>query len=109
MNTLMQRLNELQRELASRHPDVVFIDYLGQTKERLRMEPDLNEPNPEAALWRDGMHLSVAGNTDLARYCLDAAYREWLFPLRDVAGNPIAPANLRKTRRSRATGLPPLP
>lgn len=110
MNTLMQRLNELQRDLVQRrHPNVAFVDYMGQTRKRLRMEHDLSEPNPEAALWRDGMHLSVEGNTDLALYCLDAAYRAWLFPLRDIDGNVIAPANLRKTRRSRATGLPPLP
>lgn len=94
LNEMMVRLNDLQKEVAAKHPKVLFIDYIGQTKERLRVRPNIREPNPEAGMWRDGLHLSAEGYRDLARYCLEQAYRDWLMPLRDVRGNVVAPARI---------------
>lgn len=92
MNRLMLRLTELQGEVARNHPGVTFIDYVGRTKQIVGRPANLAEPTPAAYLWKDGMHLSREGNTWLAEYCLDQAYRQWLMPLRDVRGHVIRPA-----------------
>ncbi len=91
MNHLMSRLTELQQEVVQRHPGVTFIDYVGRTKLLAGAPSNLLEPTPAAFLWKDGMHLSREGNTRLAEYCLDQAYKEWLLPLRDVRGQVILP------------------
>lgn len=91
LNELSWRFDQLQAEVVRKHPGVVFISYLGRTKERLGVAPSLWEPTPEEGLWKDGMHLSRKGNADLARYCLDHAYAEWLFPMVDARGRPMVP------------------
>jgi len=101
LNAVMWRFNLLQSELARRHPNVTYIDYMGQTKERLARRRTLWEANPQAGLWKDGMHLSSEGNRDLARYCLDVAYRDWIMPLRDSHGRVIEPRKRTYDREPR--------
>lgn len=91
MNEMMLTLKKLQQETVAKHPEVVFVDYIGRTKEYAGVPPTMEEPTPREYLWRDGMHLSRDGNKKLAEYCLDQVYEPWLFPLRDVRGQVVLP------------------
>lgn len=99
LNRMSLKLNEVQREVAARHPGVIFVNVLGLTKERLDPGSPLSEPSPREGLWKDGLHLSRQGNAALARRCLDAGYRERLMPLRDFRGRLIVSTGSRRSDR----------
>lgn len=98
MNEMMLRLKKLQQETVAKHQGVVFVDYLGRTKKYFGIVPYMDEPTPREYLWKDGMHLSREGNTRLATYCLENAYKPWLFPLRDVRGQAILPERALRSK-----------
>lgn len=97
LNEMSWRLNQLQQEVVAKHSGVLFIDTLGLTKGRLAADSSFWEPSPRLGLWKDGMHLSREGNAELARLCLDSAYRDRLMPLTDSRGRLIRPTGARAT------------
>jgi hypothetical protein len=95
LNEMIWRLNQMLQEVVAKHPKVKFIDVMGLTKDRFEDQPTMWEPSPEEGMWKDGMHLTRSGNAELARICIETAYKDRLIPLRDAKNRLIVPTGDR--------------